>query len=90
MAGRADAPPPGRGPTPHFDELDDPAEAELLLWEALGLTEIVIAPHVDNPDFGEGCRKAGDLCERDGFSVIRLTDRQALAIHRDDQRLVEG
>ena len=58
--------------------------------EGLGLTDIVIAPHVDNPDFGEGCRKAGDLCERDGYSVVRLTDAQAVVIDGGDQRVVEG
>jgi peptidase E len=43
------------GPTMRpFDELDDPREAEVLIWEGLGLTELVIAPHVDNADFGEG------------------------------------
>ena len=77
------------GPTlRHFDELDDPAEAESLIWEGLGLTQIVIAPHVDNPDFGEGCRKAGDLCERDGYTVVRVKDAQALVIDGDEQRMV--
>jgi peptidase E len=74
----------------HFDELDDPAEAETLIWEGLGLTQIVIAPHVDNPEFGEGCRKAGDLSECDGFTVVRLKDAQALVIDGADQRIVEG
>lgn len=78
------------GPTlRHFDELDDPAEAETLIWEGLGLTQTVIAPHVDNTDFGEGCRTAGDLCERDGYTVQRLTDAQALVIDGDTQRVVE-
>ena len=77
------------GPTlRHFDELDDPAEAETVIWEGLGLTEIVIAPHVDNPDFGKGCRKAGDLCERDGYTVVRVKDAQALVIDGDDQRMI--
>ena len=77
------------GPTlRHFDELDDPAEAEGLIWDGLGLTQIVVAPHVDNPEFGEGCRKAGDLCERDGYTVQRVTDDQALVIDGDQQRMV--
>ena len=77
------------GPTlRHFDELDDPAEAETLIWEGLGLTQIVIAPHVDNPDFGEGCRKAGDLCEQEGFTVVRVKDAQALVIDGNEQRMV--
>lgn len=77
------------GPTlRHFDELDDPAEAEELILDGLGLTEIVVAPHVDNPEFGAGCRKAGDLCERDGFTVQRVTDAQALVIDGREQRMV--
>ena len=79
------------GPTlRHFDELDDLAEAEVLVWEGLGLTDVVVAPHVDNADFGEGCRKAGDLCEQDGYTVVRLTDVQTLVIDGDDQRVIEG
>ena len=79
------------GPTlRHFEELDDPAEAESLIWDGLGLTQTVVAPHVDNPEFGEGCRKAGDLCERDGYTVVRVKDAQALVIDGDDQRIVGG
>lgn len=78
------------GPTlRHFDELDDPGDAEELIWEGLGLTRVVVAPHVDNSEFGEGCRKAGDLCEADGYSVQRLTDTQALMIDGTRMRLVE-
>ena len=77
------------GPTlRHFDELDDPREAEVLIWEGLGLTELVIAPHVDNADFGDGCRRAADLCEADGFAVRRLTDAQALCIDGTTVQLV--
>ena len=79
------------GPTlRHFDELDDPAEAETLIWDGLGLTDILVAPHVDNDEFGEGCRKAGDLCERDGYTVQRLTDVQALVIDGEKRWVVEG
>ena len=77
------------GPTlRHFDELDDPAEAEEVIWAGLSLTDIVVAPHVDNADFGEGCRKSGDLCEREGYTVQRLTDAQALVIDGDRQHVV--
>jgi len=77
------------GPTlRHFDELDDPADAETLIWDGLGLTEIVVAPHIDNVDFGEGCRKSGDLCERDGYTVERITDAQALVIDGGERRIV--
>ena len=79
------------GPTlRHFDELDDPGQAEELIWDGLGLTQIVVAPHVDNSDFGDGCRKAGDACERDGFTVQRVTDAQALVIDGDNHWIVGG
>lgn len=79
------------GPTlRHFDELDDPAEAETLIWDGLGLTQIVVAPHVDNAEFGEGCRKSGDLCERDGYVVERVRDAQALVVDGDERRVVGG
>ena len=78
------------GPTlRHFDELDDPAEAEHLIWDGLGLTDVVVAPHVDNSEFGEGCLKAGDLCEADGCTVRRLTDSQALVIDGTRTEVVE-
>jgi hypothetical protein len=48
----------------------------------------VVAPHVDNSEFGPACRKSGDLCERDGYSVQRLTDSQALVIDGDRQHVV--
>lgn len=77
------------GPTlRHFDELDDPAEAEELIMEGLGLTQIVVAPHVDNEEFGAGCRKAGDLLERAGYTVQRVMDAQALVIDGNEQRIV--
>ena len=79
------------GPTlRHFDVLDDPGAAEVLMWEGLGLTDVVIAPHVDNVEFGEGCRRAGDLCENDGYTVQHLTDAQALVIDGDQQWIVGG
>ncbi|MGY1694527.1 Type 1 glutamine amidotransferase-like domain-containing protein [Geodermatophilus sp. SYSU D00814] len=77
------------GPTlRHFDELDDPAEAEELIWDGLGLTSVVVAPHVDDPEFGAGCRRAGDLCAAEGHTVVRLTNAQALVIDGDERRLV--
>lgn len=79
------------GPTlRHFEELDDPAEAEELIWDGLGLTQTVVVPHIDNPEFREGCRRAGDLCEADRYAVVRITDAEALLIDGDRQRVVGG
>ena len=77
------------GPTlRHFDELDDPNAAGEVIWDGLHLTEIVIIPHVDNPDFGAGCRKAGELLKQDGYFTQPLTDTQALLINGDEQQLI--
>ena len=77
------------GPTlRHCDELDDPAEADEVIWDGLGLTQVVIAPHVDNAEFGAGCRKAADLLENEGHEVVRITDAQALVIDGDQRHMV--
>lgn len=79
------------GPTlRHFDELDDPGEAETVIWDGLGLTDVVIAPHIDNPDFGEGCRRAADRCEKDGYTVQRLSDSQTLLVNGDERQVLDG
>jgi dipeptidase E len=77
------------GPTlRHFDELDDPAEAEEVIWEGLNLTPIVLIPHTDNPDFGAGCRKAGELLKAEGYPTQWITDQQAFVIDGDEQRVI--
>ena len=77
------------GPTlRHFDKLDDPSQAEELIWDGLGLTRIVVAPHVDNPEFGEGCRRAGDLLEAEGYPVQRVADAEVLVIDGEEERLM--
>ena len=77
------------GPTiRHFDQLDDPNEAGEIIWDGLGLTDIVIVPHVDNADFGEGCRKAGELLSAEGYKTQQLTDAQAFLINGDEHTLL--
>ena len=72
------------GPTlRHFDELDDPNEAGEIIWDGLHLTEIVVVPHVDNADFGEGCRKAGQTLKQEGYTTQEITDAQALVVDGD-------
>jgi peptidase E len=77
------------GPTlRHFDELDDPNAAGTVIWEGLHLTEIVIVPHVDNPEFGAGCRRAGEQLQAEGYTTQPLTDAQAFIINGDEQMLI--
>lgn len=77
------------GPTlKHFDNQDDPNAAKEILWEGLHLTDTVVVPHVDNKDFGKGCREAGELCAKDGFKTVEITDSQALLIDGDLQKVI--
>ena len=77
------------GPTLRFfDELDDPNQAKEVIWEGLNLTQTVVVPHVDNPDFGEGCRKAGALLKQAGYTTQWLTDTQALLINGDEYHVL--
>jgi dipeptidase E len=77
------------GPTlRHFDELDDPNEAKEIIWEGLNLTQTVLVPHIDNADFGAGCRKAGEQLQQEGYTTVFITDTQALLIDGDQQRVL--
>lgn len=77
------------GPTlRHFDELDNPDEAEEVIWEGLNLTDIVVIPHTDNPDFGEGCVRAGEKLKAEGYVTRPIKDAQAFLINGDEQRVI--
>ncbi len=77
------------GPTlRYFDNQDDPNEAEEVIWEGLHLTETVLVPHVDNADFGAGCREAGEKLAQEGYITQWITDTQALLIDGDEQRVI--
>ena len=77
------------GPTlKFFDELDDPNEAGEIIWDGLNLTDIVVVPHVDNPEFGEGCRKAGEQLKKAGYTTQPITDTQAFLINGDEKTVI--
>jgi dipeptidase E len=77
------------GPTlRYFDNQDDPNEAEEVIWDGLGLTQTVVVPHIDNADFGAGCREAGEKLKKDGYTTQFITDAQALLIDGDEQRVI--
>ena len=77
------------GPTlRHFDNQDDPNEAGEIIWEGLGLTQTVVVPHIDNADFGAGCREAGELLKAEGYTTVWLTDAQGLIIDGETQRVI--
>lgn len=77
------------GPTlRYFDNQDDPNAAEEIIWEGLHLTETVVVPHVDNADFGAGCREAGEKLAQEGYVTQWLTDVQALLVNGDEQQVI--
>ncbi|MEP7291789.1 MAG: Type 1 glutamine amidotransferase-like domain-containing protein [Chloroflexota bacterium] len=77
------------GPTlRHFDNQDDPSEAEEVIWEGLNLTPIILVPHIDNADFGAGCREAGEKLKAEGYPTQFITDTQAFLINGDEQRVI--
>src|SRR5215212_67701 len=77
------------GPTLRFfDKLDDPNEASELIWDGLNLTQTVVIPHIDDKDFGEGCRKAGEQLKQAGYRTQSLTNSQALLINGDEQQVI--
>ena len=77
------------GPTLRFfDNQDDPNAAEEVIWDGLGLTQTVVVPHIDNEDFGAGCREAGEQLEKAGYATQPITDGQALLIVDGEQRVI--
>lgn len=77
------------GPTlRYFDNQDDPNEAQEIIWDGLGLTDIVIVPHTDNAEFGAGCIEAGDRLAAEGYPTQHLTDAQAFLIDGNEQRVI--
>ena len=77
------------GPTlRHFDNQDDPAAAGEVIRDGLRLTDIVVVPHVDNAQFGAGCRAAGEKLQAEGYPTQFITDAQALLIDGDQRRVI--
>jgi len=62
--------------------------AHELIWDGLHLTETVVVPHVDNTEFGEGCRKAGEQLKKAGYHTQWITDARALLIDGDEQQIL--
>lgn len=59
---------------------DEPELADQIIWEGLGLTERIIAPHADNPEFAEYINHMKKLYEGND-RVVYLNDNQALVIN---------
>jgi dipeptidase E len=65
---------------------DEPELADQVIWEGLGLTDRIIAPHADRPEFTEYINHMKNLYNNDG-RVLYLNDNQAFVINGDSTRL---
>jgi dipeptidase E len=77
------------GPTlRYFDNQDDPHEAEEIIWSGLKLVDFVLVPHIDNAEFGAGCREAGEALKNEGYETVWITDAQGLAVNGDERKVI--
>lgn len=72
-----------------FEVADDPALAEKTIWEGLGLTDKIIAPHMDNSDFHEYTEHIKKLYAGDE-NIVYLNDNQAFLVNGASQRVVSS
>lgn len=77
------------GPTlQFFDFFDDPNDAPEAIYDGLGLTNIVVVPHTDLPDFAEGMKLINQQLQEAGYRTVPLTDAMALIIDGDEQQVI--
>jgi dipeptidase E len=78
------------GPTTlYFDAMgDNPDDAPEYITESLQLTEIVIVPHMNNPDFAEGAAKTNGLLIKAGFKTCTLKDDEVLVVKGEEKYLL--
>lgn len=65
---------------------DEPQLADQVIWEGLHLTDRIIAPHADSPDFLEYVNHMKKLY-KDSDRVVYLNDNQALVIDGSRQHI---
>lgn len=77
------------GPTlKHIEHMEDSSAAPEVLTDGLGLTDVVVVPHIDNPDFSEAAKKTNEALKAAGFTTQPLTDTQALVIDGDSRQVL--
>ncbi|MEP7204893.1 MAG: Type 1 glutamine amidotransferase-like domain-containing protein [Candidatus Saccharibacteria bacterium] len=69
------------GPTlKHFETLDNPEDAPMVLLDGMKLTDTVVVPHFDNPKYGKKTKYIVAQLRAEGFKVLPLNDNQALVV----------
>jgi dipeptidase E len=78
------------GPTLHyFEDLEDLTVVPEILYDCLNLTDEVILPHMDLPEFGDGMRRAQPQLEAGGYTTQPLIEGQALLINGTERRFID-
>lgn len=78
------------GPTTRFfNEMgDDPTLATEKIDEGLLLTDMVVVPHRDHPDFKESASLTNDLLIKAGYSTVLLGDEEVLVIDGEQYNII--
>lgn len=78
------------GPTTRFfNEMgDDPSEAPQKISEGLYLTDMVVVPHRDNPDYKKAAVKTNGLLEKAGYTPVLLGDSEVLVINGKEHTII--
>lgn len=77
------------GPTlQHIEHMEDVSAAPEAITAGLSLTNVVVVPHIDNPDFAEGAGKTNEALNAAGYATEPLTDTQALVIDGESRRVI--
>lgn len=72
------------GPTlEKFQEVDEPENSPELINEGLGLTDLVIIPHWDQPKYQENLRGIKEFYDQTDHRTVTLTDNQAITVNGD-------
>lgn len=77
------------GPTlRHIEAMETQEGVPALVLDGLGLTEHMVVPHIDNPDFIASAAATDEALKAAGFSTAPLRDDQALIIDGDRADIV--
>lgn len=77
------------GPTLKYVEMcDDISKVQEPIVEGLGLTDVVVLPHLENPDFDKKIRAMQSLLEKDGYETISINDKQAVVINEKSTEII--
>jgi len=77
------------GPTlQHFETADVVEESSSVVTAGLHLTDTVVVPHYDNPQFADHMRLIATKLEAEGYAVARLTDAQALVVNDTQEKII--